>query len=231
MSKLEQRLLTVALLGLSLGVASIGCGTQNADSSRGRMLFIERCGTCHQLAQAGTKAQTGPDLDKAFAAARQVGFDSDTVEGIVSNQIEHPRSQGIAEYGPGMPADLVTGQDRIDVSTYVAKWAGVPGAAPPRVPGGAEAQVFANNGCSGCHTLAEAQASGTVGPNLDESIADQSRTTIEESIVKPDAKIARGFPPNVMPSNYEQIIPSTELRDLVAFLTTAGSGSSSANGP
>jgi mono/diheme cytochrome c family protein len=218
----KQRLLPVALLGFALCVPSIGCGTQSANSSRGRMLFIQKCGTCHQLAQAGTKARVGPDLDKAFASARQVGFDSDTVEGIVSNQIEHPRSQGITEYGPGMPADLVTGQDRVNVSAYVAKWAGVPGAAPPPVPGGPGAQVFANNGCGGCHTLAEAQAGGTVGPNLDESIADQSKATIEESIVKPDAKIARGFPPNVMPSNYEQIILRAELEELVAFLATAG---------
>jgi mono/diheme cytochrome c family protein len=222
MDSSTQRLLTVALLGFALCVPGIGCGTQSADSSRGRMLFIQKCGTCHQLAQAGTKAQVGPDLDKAFASARQVGFDSDTVEGIVSNQIEHPRSQGITEYGPGMPADLVTGQDRVNVSAYVAQWAGVPGAVPPRVPGGPGAQVFANNGCGGCHTLAEAQAGGTVGPNLDESIVDQSKATIEESIVKPDAKIARGFPPNVMPSNYEQIIPRAELKELVAFLATAG---------
>ncbi len=222
MGSLKQRLLPVALLGLGLCLPSIGCGTQSADSSRGRMLFIQKCGTCHQLAQAGTKAQVGPDLDKAFASARQVGFDSDTVEGIVSNQIEHPRSQGIAEYGPGMPADLVTGQDRVNVSAYVAKWAGVPGAAPPRVPGGPGAQVFANNGCGGCHTLAEAQTGGTVGPNLDESIVDQPKAAIEKSIVKPDSKIARGFPPNVMPSNYEQIIPRAELKELVAFLATAG---------
>lgn len=217
----KHRLLAVALPGLVLGVASIGCGTQSADNSSGRMLFIQKCGTCHQLAQAGTKAQVGPDLDKAFAAARQVGFDSDTVEGIVSNQIEHPRSEGISEYGPGMPADLVTGQDRINVSAYVAKWAGVPGAAPPRVPGGPGAQVFANNGCGGCHTLAVAQAGGTVGPNLDESIVDQSRAMIEESIVKPDAKLARGYPPNVMPSNFEQIIPRAELDELAEFLATA----------
>jgi len=231
MSYPKHRLLAVALSGLVLGIAGEGCGTQSADSSSGRLLFIQKCGTCHQLAQAGTKAQVGPNLDKAFAAARQVGFDSDTVEGIVSNQIEHPRSEGISEYGPGMPADLVTGQDRVNVSAYVAKWAGVPGAAPPRVPGGPGAQVFADNGCSGCHTLAAAQAAGTVGPNLDKSIADQSRAAIEESIVEPDAKLARGYPPNVMPSNFEQIIPRAELEELVGFLATAAKQGSSRNGP
>lgn len=216
-----QRLLIVVLPALALGAAGVGCGTQTADESRGRMLFIENCGTCHVLAQAGTKAQTGPDLDKAFAASRQVGFDSDTVEGIVSNQIEHPRSQGITEYGPGMPADLVTGQDLIDVSAYVAKWAGVPGAKPPRVPGGPGAQVFAQFGCGGCHALAAASAGGSTGPNLDETLPGQNDKMIFESIVAPDKKIAKGYPPNVMPDNFEQIIPAPELDQLVEYLSTA----------
>ncbi|MCL4290041.1 MAG: c-type cytochrome [Thermoleophilia bacterium] len=30
-------------------------------------------------------------------------------------------------------------------------------------------EVFASAGCVGCHTLADAGASGTVGPSLDES--------------------------------------------------------------
>lgn len=37
---------------------------------------------------------------------------------------------------------------------------------PPKGPDGAE--VFASAGCAGCHTLAAANASGNVGPNLDD---------------------------------------------------------------
>jgi mono/diheme cytochrome c family protein len=39
------------------------------------------------------------------------------------------------------------------------------------VEGDAEAgaEVFASNGCASCHTLAKANASGQVGPNLDEA--------------------------------------------------------------
>jgi mono/diheme cytochrome c family protein len=33
----------------------------------------------------------------------------------------------------------------------------------------AGAEVFAANGCGSCHTLAKANASGTVGPNFDEA--------------------------------------------------------------
>lgn len=38
--------------------------------------------------------------------------------------------------------------------------------APAKGPDGA--QVFASAGCAGCHTLAAANASGQVGPNLDD---------------------------------------------------------------
>ena len=74
-----------------------------------------------------------------------------------------------------MPADIVTGQDLDDVAAYVGQYAGVPGAAPPKVPGGPGAQVFANNGCGGCHTLAAAKSGGVTGPNLDEVLARRRR--------------------------------------------------------
>jgi len=36
----------------------------------------------------------------------------------------------------------------------------------------AGADVFASAGCGSCHTLADAESSGTVGPNLDNSSID-----------------------------------------------------------
>ena len=57
-----------------------------------------------------------------------------------------------------MPAGIVSGQDLDDVAAYVGLYAGVPGAAPPEVPGGPGAQVFASNGCGGCHALAAANS-------------------------------------------------------------------------
>ena len=101
-----------------------------------------------------------------------------------------------------MPRDVVTGQDLEDVAAYVGTYAGVPGAAPPKVPGGPGAQVFANNGCGGCHTLAAAKSGGVTGPNLDEVLPGQSAAMIKESIVDPNAHIAKGYPANVMPQNF-----------------------------
>jgi mono/diheme cytochrome c family protein len=220
------RLLAVfAALAIAAVVAS-GCGTSTADEERGRILFVQKCGVCHAMAQAGTTAQIGPDLDRAFASARAVGQDSDTVEGITAAQIDNPRPT-TNNTAVSMPADIVTGQDAQDVAAYVAMYAGVPGAAPPSVPGGPGAQVFANNGCGGCHTLAEAQAGGTTGPNLDEALPGQSAAMVEKSIVDPNVVIAKGFPPNVMPADYEQTLTPKELEDLVQYLLDATAGGSS----
>lgn len=39
------------------------------------------------------------------------------------------------------------------------------------------AEVFASAGCAGCHTLADADATGTVGPNLDDAKPSQQLVT------------------------------------------------------
>jgi len=215
-SKLIRPLIVLALLGGVVLVAS-GCGTASSDPARGRTLFVAKCGVCHTLAQAGTTAEIGPDLDDAFASAREIGEDSDTVEGIVKAQVEFPRPSN-GNPAVSMPRDIVTGQDLDDVAAYVGEYAGVPGAAPPKVEGGPGAQVFANNGCGGCHTFAASGTSGVVGPNLDEVLPGQSPDEITEDIVDPNKEIAQGYPANVMPQNFEQTIPPEELEALVAYL-------------
>lgn len=206
----------VALAAIML--AASGCGTTDADPERGRILFVKNCSECHTLAQAGTTGQIGPNLDDAFASARAEGNDSDTIEGVVKAQVEYPRPK-TDNSAVSMPADIVTGQDLDDVAAYVGEWAGVPGAAPPKVAGGPGAQVFANNGCGGCHTFAAAESGGVTGPNLDESLAsDDDAASIEEMIVDPNAEIVKGYPPNVMPQNFEQLLSPKELEDLVQYL-------------
>jgi mono/diheme cytochrome c family protein len=221
-SQLIRPLLALAALAGVIVVAS-GCGTTTADEARGRILFVQKCGTCHTLAQAGTTAQIGPNLDDAFASARESGQNSDTIEGIVKAQVEYPRPSN-DNPAVSMPAEIVTGQDLDDVAAYLGMYAGVPGAAPPRVPGGPGAQVFANNGCGGCHTLAEAKAGGVVGPNLDEVLPGQSAAMVHEDIADPGKVIAKGYPPNVMPASYAETLSPQELDDLVQYLIESTSG-------
>ena len=224
-SHLIRPLLALAALA-GVIVAVSGCGTTDADVERGRVLFEQKCGTCHAMAQAGTTAQIGPNLDHAFAAARATGQNSETIEGIVSAQVELPRPS-TDNPAVSMPAKIVEGQDLVDVAAYVGMYAGVPGAAPPKVPGGPGAQVFANNGCGGCHTLAAAKSGGVTGPNLDEVLPGQSAATIHEDIADPNKVIAKGYPPNVMPATYEQTLSPKELDDLVQYLIESTSGGKS----
>jgi mono/diheme cytochrome c family protein len=213
---------------VALVVVASGCGTTSADPERGRALFVQKCGTCHAMAQAGSSAEIGPNLDHAFAAARAVGNDSDTIEGVVKAQVEYPREVN-GNPRVSMPADIVTGQDLDDVAAYVGKWAGVPGAAPPEIAGGPGAQVFVSN-CSSCHTLAAAEAGGVTGPNLDEALPGESETAVREMILDPNKMIAKGYPPNVMPQNYEQELSPKELDDLVKYLLeNAGGGKAGAS--
>ena len=70
-----------------------------------------------------------------------------------------------------MPANILKGQDAIDVAAYVASVAGQSGyttSASFASFGTNGEKIFKGAGCSGCHTLAAAGATGTVGPNLDQ---------------------------------------------------------------
>jgi mono/diheme cytochrome c family protein len=126
-----RRWVTVKLGSLLLVVAALllaGCGGdettgfEGANRSNGKALFVsgadgkQSCGSCHTLLDAGTTATIGPNLDQAFGYSCRQGFAEDTVYSIVHGQID--LAQG------AMPADLVTGQDAVDVAAYVASVAG-----------------------------------------------------------------------------------------------------------
>jgi cytochrome c oxidase subunit II len=88
--------------------------------------------------------------------------------------------------------------------------------------GGAQAaagkRLFDSNGCSGCHTLADAGSNATVGPNLDETLQGKDEAYISEAITNPDAEIAQGFDRGVMPP-FD--LPEQDLDALVAYLEGA----------
>jgi cytochrome c551/c552 len=86
--------------------------------------------------------------------------------------------------------------------------------------------VFAANGCATCHTFKPAGATGTIGPDLDsaptaDAKADNNMALaafVKESIVNPDAYIAKGFSKGLMPTNFGSQLSSSQLNDLVAFI-------------
>ena len=89
-------------------------------------------------------------------------------------------------------------------------------------------------GCSGCHTLAAASATGTVGPNLDVRLrtdcanpaSEKIRGTtlkqcIETAITKPYAYLPTGYSAGIMPSNFAQRLTPDQIQALVNFLSSA----------
>lgn len=168
-------LAAVALLAAGCGVGGVASGAQRPDTQHGQQLFSQSCAACHSLQAAGSTATIGPNLDNAFAGSRKQGYPNSSIENIVLDQIRLG-SGPIATYTTSkkftsqttMPANLLKGQDAIDVAAYVASVAGSGGyaAAPGNVGTNGEAIFKAN--CTSCHTLAAAGATGTIGPNLDQ---------------------------------------------------------------
>jgi mono/diheme cytochrome c family protein len=80
--------------------------------------------------------------------------------------------------------------------------------------------VFDAQGCGSCHTFEPAGSTGNVGPNLSDALKDKDAAFIQQSIVDPNAEIASGFQPNIMPQTYGSSLSPKEIADLVAFLQT-----------
>jgi mono/diheme cytochrome c family protein len=74
--------------------------------------------------------------------------------------------------------------------------------------------------CSVCHTLAAANATGTVGPNLGK-LDSPTAAFIRQSIQDPNAKIEKGFQPNIMPQDFGQKLSKDELDALVDYILKA----------
>jgi mono/diheme cytochrome c family protein len=197
----------VVALGAGLVAAALlvaGCGTGGEASAgeppnlqNGQQLFTASCGSCHTLSAAGTSGTIGPNLDNAFAGAVSEKFPQDAVENVVLDQIRlgsgqvatYTTSKDFVKhcldpakaakcYSTPMPANIVKGQDAIDVAAYVAQYAGKSGFTSPvdfASFGTDGEKIFKGAGCAGCHTLAAANATGTVGPNLDQLKPSEAR--------------------------------------------------------
>lgn len=217
-----------ALGAVALALALGACGRNDPNLETGKAKFVEKCGSCHTLARAGTAGTTGPDLDTAFQAALRDGMDRDTIEGIVHKQVLHPRSDS------QMPAGLVKGEDATDVAAYVGYAADRSGddQGALATAGLAQAktgdQIFTAAGCAGCHTFGPAKSTGTIGPNLDELKTQAAKMEkgksadeyVRESLEDPGAFLVKGYP-NAMPS-FKGRLTDAQIQALIDFLLQKG---------
>jgi cbb3-type cytochrome c oxidase subunit III len=170
-------LAAIALLASGCGTGGVASAGERPDTHSGQELFTQKCAACHTLAAAGATGTIGPNLDNSFAASRKQGYPESAIENVVLDQIRLGSGE-VATYTTNkkftvqqpMPANLVTGQDAIDVAAYVASVAGTQGfteSGSTTNVGTNGAAIFKTN-CASCHTLAAAGATGTVGPDLDQ---------------------------------------------------------------
>lgn len=87
-------------------------------------------------------------------------------------------------------------------------------------------ELATNYGCVACHSL---DGTRIVGPSWlgifgsSETLTDGTSVTVDEaylreSILNPTLKIVAGYPPNVMPLNYEQQLNDQQIADIIAFI-------------
>ena len=109
-------------------------------------------------------------------------------------------------------------------STPTSGGSSTPTSGGPTGDAAAGKAVFTSAGCASCHTLSQAGATGTVGPNLDTAIKGDAGSTplaafIKESIVDPNKVIAAGFQPGVMPGNFGDTLSAEQVDALVKYLS------------
>jgi sulfite dehydrogenase len=73
-------------------------------------------------------------------------------------------------------------------------------------------KVFATAGCVGCHTLADANAHGTVGPNL-----DQAKPALSKAVLR----VTKGA--GAMPS-FKGQLSDKQIADVTAYVVKASGG-------
>jgi len=79
-------------------------------------------------------------------------------------------------------------------------------------PAAGKAVFTGSAGCSGCHTLADAQATGTVGPNL-----DQLKPSYDAAV----AQVTNGG--GAMPP-FKGTLTEQQIKDVAAYVSTATQG-------
>lgn len=201
---------------------------------RGAALFTEYCKECHGIQGQGIEGVAPALNSKNFFENRlqEIGYQG-SMEAYIKLTIAGGRpvksSQAYPREMPTWSVDFggPLRNDQIDnLVDYIMNWqadapelAG-PGAEPTPVPGDTPeergANLFQGLGCIGCHVING--EGGGVGPELTNIYADKGEDYVRESILAPNAVVAEGYQPNIMPQNFGERLSEMNLDDLVAYL-------------
>lgn len=157
----------------------------------------------------------------------EFGQKQDAVPGAFNNLVITPNRLGtydvICTELCGLGHALMRSQAVVMSQADWATW--YKGTSAPSGGGGDPVATFNSSGCAACHTFkAIPGAVGKVGPSLDDlSVAAKKAgqplaAFVKQSIADPNAYIAPGYQPGVMPPNFASTIPPDKLDQLVQYL-------------
>jgi cytochrome c oxidase subunit 2 len=182
----------------------------------------ELCGAGHSLMRAGVRVVSPADF-RTWLAAQPANAPPPV--GVPGPKQAQP---GV----PGSAAAVVAGAAGAASSSGATSTSSGSSTSAAASPAASKA-LFASAGCAGCHTLADAGATGTVGPNLDARLRSDCASAaskavrgatlsqcIETAITKPYAYIPSGYQAGIMPSNFAQSLSSSQIEGLVNYLSS-----------
>jgi cytochrome c553 len=112
--------------------------------------------------------------------------------------------------GEATTGEATTGETETETETGETETGGGGGGGQGDAEAGA--QVFASAGCGGCHTMSAANASGGVGPNLDDAKPDHDLVV---------DRVTNGQ--GVMPS-FKGQLSDQQIQDVAAYVVPSTSG-------
>ncbi len=86
----------------------------------------------------------------------------------------------------------------------------------PREPFTAVEDALAEFACGACHKVGEEE--GDLGPDLTRIGALRDKDYLRRAILDPNAEVAEGFEPELMPEDYGEQLYAVELEMLVDYL-------------
>lgn len=217
----------------------------------GKEIFYGKgtCALCHSIGQKGLRC---PDLAGvgARAAERKEGM---SAEEYLAESLYDPGAYIVEGYENTMPQINkppvgLSGKEIVAVIAFLQSLGGVTtvtaetafpqfsaGEAPPMeetppAPAGVGVaaaeddpeKIMTAMGCPVCHDYQKGIV--MVGPSLKGAGSRRDRGYIERAILDPNAEVAEGFPPGVMPGDYASKLTVKQFNILVDFLIGLGSG-------
>lgn len=191
----------------------------------------ELCGAGHALMRSITYVLTPAQFARWMAKQPQ---QTRTSNGIPAGSVLPVNVPGIPTALPGLSASAASSTSSTSTSSStssssastsgptVSSLATGPGTTPA-----AGKAVFTSAGCSGCHTLAAAGATGTIGPNLDMRLPIDCKTRnlaikacVLAAVAHPYAFIPPGYTSGIMPSTFVSTLGPTKLAAVVNFVSS-----------